>query len=396
MQEDRPLTIMRGLSIAMITHYQSSGSVYLHSLFDGHPQILTIPGIPQLDPIIQDTFESPLKALNMFNHVNPKFFNTLRMTPCDQNSVGLYRLGKKANEGIETDKKIFNAHYFECMRREAVTPQNIILSLYYAYGKAHGLDFNKISVILFHPHAVRRTIYMNNIFPNSKFLVTIRDSSRAYNSRLNLMKNKARLRNIKDSHLGLLIADANNVYEFLKHNMSMKIIRIEDFELYHRHIMTKLCKYLNIEYCSSLEKSTFGLKEYWGANTKYKSNTFLVSRHKKPLSLKRHELVLFGIINKDLNQITGYSSVKLTRIENKFWYLWLLLPFQEDFNWFKREFIYNESKGAVDYSGRRQSKLIIMLKLIYERLKLIRVVIRNSNENDNYLKIKKCLINSEY
>ena len=48
----KPMHFMNALTISMITHYQSSGSLYLHSLLDGHPQIMTIPGVPELDPII--------------------------------------------------------------------------------------------------------------------------------------------------------------------------------------------------------------------------------------------------------------------------------------------------------------------------------------------------------
>ena len=61
---------MSGLTTAMITHYQSSGSLYLHSLLDGHPQIMTIPGIPQLEPIIHGAFETSNQALNLFNNVD--------------------------------------------------------------------------------------------------------------------------------------------------------------------------------------------------------------------------------------------------------------------------------------------------------------------------------------
>ena len=46
----KPLQFMKRLNVAMITHYQSSGSLYLHSLLDSHPKIITIPGVPHLDP----------------------------------------------------------------------------------------------------------------------------------------------------------------------------------------------------------------------------------------------------------------------------------------------------------------------------------------------------------
>ena len=59
----KPMDLMNDLTVAMITHYQSSGSVYLHSLLDGHPQIMTIPGVPQLDSIIHGTFKDTEDAI---------------------------------------------------------------------------------------------------------------------------------------------------------------------------------------------------------------------------------------------------------------------------------------------------------------------------------------------
>ena len=67
-----PMEIMNSLKTVMITHYQSSGSLYLHSLFDGHPQVISIPGVPELDAIINGRFNNAQEALNEFYDTNPK------------------------------------------------------------------------------------------------------------------------------------------------------------------------------------------------------------------------------------------------------------------------------------------------------------------------------------
>ena len=56
------------------------------------------------------------------------------------------------------------------------------------------------------------------------------------------MKNKAKARNIVDTHVGLLLSDANNVYELLQHNMFMKIVKIEDFAEHSQFILMKFGK----------------------------------------------------------------------------------------------------------------------------------------------------------
>ena len=72
----------------------------------------------------------------------------------------------------------------------------------------------------------------------------------------------------------------------------------------------KIRVWLDIEYNTVLEISSFRSKLYWGANPNYKSNQFKISRHKKPLPLKRRELLLFEVINAKLNNITGYKNIK--------------------------------------------------------------------------------------
>ena len=105
-------------------------SLYVHSLFDGHPQVMTIPGVPHLDQIINSRFNSAKEALEVFNKANPKFYDTSKMTLSDLNSSGLYRLGKNADEGIVTDQVLFNHFFFECINDEDLTSKNIIYALY--------------------------------------------------------------------------------------------------------------------------------------------------------------------------------------------------------------------------------------------------------------------------
>ena len=127
---------MKRLNVTMITHYQSSGSLYLHSLLDSHPLIITIPGVPHLDPIINGHFNSAEQVLETFNKANPKFYDTSKMTYSDLNSSGLYRLGENADEGIVTDRKLFSSFFNECISNEELSSKNIIYSLYYSYAKS--------------------------------------------------------------------------------------------------------------------------------------------------------------------------------------------------------------------------------------------------------------------
>jgi hypothetical protein len=173
----------------------------------------------------------------------------------------------------------------------------------------------------------------------------------------------------------------------------MRLVKIEDFGEHSQYIILKLCKYLDIDFDVSLEISSFGEKLYWGANPEYKSNKFMKCLHTKNLLHKRTELLLFSIMNKELNQATGYHSVQLSWLEKKLILLWLFLPFSEDFNWLKSTFYNNEYKGLPDYSGNYPIRIIMFFWLIHERFVLLKIYFRNSYSKNNYNKIKKYLIN---
>ena len=99
-----PLDFMRSLQSVLLTHYQSSGITYLHSLFDSHPEIISIPGIPNLDHLMDQEYYTLQEALDLFNKANPKFFDTSKFSLLDMNSAGLYRLGENADEGFQLSK----------------------------------------------------------------------------------------------------------------------------------------------------------------------------------------------------------------------------------------------------------------------------------------------------
>ena len=87
------------LQIVSISHYQScTGSVFLHSLLDGHPEICTIPGVPNFMPLISSIYDSAEDAFKIFELSNPKFYDTSKMSRIDQNSSGLYCLGEAMDE----------------------------------------------------------------------------------------------------------------------------------------------------------------------------------------------------------------------------------------------------------------------------------------------------------
>ncbi len=381
------------LKIVSISHFQScSGTVFLHSLLDSHPQICSIPGVPNFVSLILSKYKTAEEALKLFEKSNPKFYDTSKMSLADENSAGLHNLGESIDEGIITNRETFHKYFFDHIDGEEITPSNIIISLNFAFSCTHNINTSEFRIILLHPHEPPIAFLYENIFPNSIHLLPIRDPMRAYCSQIKLSKERAEIRNRPYSPRGQLLAIASNLYEYYRRNMNVCLFRIEDLEPEKKeNILNSICFKLNINYHQSLNKSTFLSKPYWGANPSAKTKVFDITRHTKPIALKKYEMNLFAVINKQFNEVTGYPCKELSTLETFLSPIWLLLPLQEELQWFYNALIKRKYKGLKYSSGKTFYFIKPFLGLMTERIFLFKMFIRNVH-SDHYSKIRKSLL----
>lgn len=368
------------LKVIGISHFQScTGSVYIHSLLDGHPQLCSIPGIINLLPIIFGNFTSAVQALEVFEQANPKFYDTSLMTTKDDNNAGLFNLGEFGDEGIQTNRKVFVEFFHYHMSNELVTPRNVIYSIYYAYSMAHKLDIEKYKFLLLHPHSKYLAFSLNTIFTEMLHFIPIRDPMRAYSSEIKLRRERDESRSRAYSPRGQLVNIAANLYPYYKKNLNFLLLKVEDLGGKNQEqFLSLLASKLDIDYYDSLKCSTFMGKAYWGANPSHRTKSFDAKRHMKPLQLKRYEIVIFSIINHKYLKAVDYPLVNLTFLERIFAILYLLIPLQEEFHWFIDAFYKNSFKN-LSYGPNRVpfSKYKHFLGLVYDRLLVFYYFFRN-------------------
>ena len=83
------------LKIAAIGQFVSrSGTIFLHSLLDNHPEIITIPATIDINEfLINQKFSSADESYKIFEKNNPKFFDTSKFTIKDKHNSKLNILG---------------------------------------------------------------------------------------------------------------------------------------------------------------------------------------------------------------------------------------------------------------------------------------------------------------
>ncbi len=335
---------MKQLNVISISHVMPSGSVFLHSLFDSHPEVVTMPGYTDIFSIFNYSFDTPKKALELFNKYNPDFYDTSSQTIAKPGYGGLDTLGETANEGIITPEKEFKLHFLNCISNNELTPKNIILSIHYAYAKSHDLDIHDRKVIVMHPHYHDKAIFLHGIFGNTKCIVTVRHPVQTYFSCIKRTVDKAKIRGKCFNHASsYLYRESIGVAPLIDNNIKLKIVRIEDFEDNIEFIMRHLCKFIGIKYNGVLAQSTFGSKKYWGANPLYKVNAFSSSRHKSRNKITYVEENIFYLAFKKYCDSLGYELIKPKKYLSFFCIFTVFFPMKYDIYWLKNNFFMSKN-----------------------------------------------------
>jgi len=278
-----------------------SGSDFLQSLCDGHPQIMTFNGnfLPYYeffsDPIF---FNKKKKDLDLtvdkfiykyFHRLNSKydFFEKK------------YLMGHKRNQSIKINIHKFKKHLINFLKINTINTKNFYLSVHAAYELCLGYDILKKKVIVFHPHLLCEFFLLNKDFPNTHVLSTCRDPRSAFYSSvtnyLAYFKEKNTLQFFYEIFSNLL-RQIENINRHKKNNYT--IIRLEDLPL--KSLMINFSRLLNINYKKSLLNPTFA-KILWGEDT--------LSRKKYSLKWSKDR-----VNNNYKKKISNYDSLILNSI----------------------------------------------------------------------------------
>lgn len=327
-------------TVAITQVVSRSGTIYLHSLLDNHPEIATIPATININCLLNQNSLSPLEYYNLFKKNNPKFFDTSKFTLKDDRNSMLFMLGKNQSSGIKTDQKLFKEIFLKALQNQNINPRSVILSLYYAYNYCHKKDFSKFKLILLHPHEKKTTIKFNKFFKKTLYLVCLRDPIRAYESIIKKNKIISKLRNQIYYPSGQLLQSALDIYEFNREKMRMHFIKIEDLGFNTIKSMKKLADFLNIKFSkTTMSKSTFGGLEYWGNTPNKAFNHFDKRRHLIKSKLNKKDQMIIYLLNKEFMKALKYTNLKLSTLEKFFYPIILILPLNDEWKFIKKNFL---------------------------------------------------------
>ena len=329
----------KNYQIVNIGHFVSrTGTVFLHSLLDDHPQILSIPGVINFRNLLnKKTFYSIEEAFDIFDKENPKFYDTSQQNPSDIPDNGLYQLGEDKKDKIFTNKEDFKDMFLKNLKLlKDITFQNILISLNIAYGKVHDKDINKCKVILLHPHEKNDCIKFNNLFKGSKFLITVRNPINVYNSIIKMVKRRTELRNEHYYPAGQLVQSAKGLEDFRKNKMEMYILKFENLGVNLENEMKKICDFIKIDYNPSILKSTFGGKKFWGNNYYNPREKYVLNTTDIKETLSKKDIIILSEINKKIIKEFNYTDIVHKNYNHMFFLLSIFLPLKDEIDFIKK------------------------------------------------------------
>ncbi len=273
------------LQIVGIVYDGRSGSVFLQSLFDGHPQVLTTPAT-----VLTTYFEFwSTHGQEPLNDLIDRFcdcFATLFDSTADSTDCRLNELGPGRNEKIQVDRGRFREMLEPLLRGSRVDRRRFFVAVHLAYALCLSQEVEHKSLLVYalhEPDDARRLRWFGEDFPDGKILLITRDPRAGYASfvrhlvtRQDLLLGphavvqRGRLLNIVYAHaidgprrLATAIARAR-----------VRVVRLEDLHRDGSSTMRRTAAWLDVPFHASLLESTFNGMLWWGDITRPPLNGF--------------------------------------------------------------------------------------------------------------------------
>lgn len=267
---------LRQMKIFCLSTFGHNGVDWMHSLLDGHKEILIMPAF------------SYFRSLNRLKLRDEKFANL--------NEVNLNEISKEISKLFYEEKmyktqrrrflfnlkqkklfeKYLNNFLWFSNKLEKNIEKNIFFSIHYAFYKIRKINLKQKKIIIIQEHVPWHSYKYLEIF-KAKFIFMMRDPRAA------LAGTYVRFRKHFNKQMNPLQFDYSlfywsfsiNFHNFLLSNkINKRSIIIKNEDMHDNLVFTqkKLCKFLKVRFYPSLLKTTFLNKKWFGESSYLQSN----------------------------------------------------------------------------------------------------------------------------
>ena len=295
------VSVQSSKNIVALYGFGRSGSLFLHSLFDGHPDISTLPGYffkgwfnektwPLLQPnYAEDNWREKL-VLDICNYFEPQFDASSKKNVIGKpngdadwfaQNLGFTQLGKDRSEVLDLDQDKFKNSLIKLLESYSTINVKVCFELIHeAFHDAYRVTTNQDYVdktIFYHlhnPNYYERTSF-NYYYPHNKSLFIVRHPIQMLESWMKDQLNQipevlAVNASFEDNYEIIKILQSSNkiawaLQYFINPLNSMGIVKgvkLEDIKNDPQKTMNKMCKWIGIKNDPTLYKSEFMGKQF--------------------------------------------------------------------------------------------------------------------------------------
>jgi len=277
--------------IVCLLGFGRSGSLFLHSLLDGHPQISTLPGYffkgwfgentwPIFQPNFQEINWRQTLAEKICTYFEPQFNAHCKKnvigkpngnTEWFAKNLGFTQLGENRSEVLELDQQLFKSKFINLSQAYDKIDSRICFELIHkafhiAFRQNQNIDINSNKLILYHFHNPNYNEFSNFVcnYPSAKFLYVIRNPIQMLESWIAGYSNKINKTNNCFQNkiwFNLIVQRITRVFHYMYDPFNdlfeTRGVKLEDIKRNYQDLVPELKKWIGIDYNPELEKSEF-------------------------------------------------------------------------------------------------------------------------------------------
>lgn len=310
-----------------IQTYLCSGSTYIQSLLDDHPNLLGMPGIvamliPLAEPTIRAERDQGVDPISLG-------FKLLALLPFLDGRTpdvinGMDRLGESQSETACCDGELFAAWFGHFYAQRPATLATFLASVYLSYALASGRALTHAMWIC-HPIHETPIDYREMLepFPHNRIIYVIRDIDANYASTSRHLffnslqfNNHPRTANILTVLQGLFLDFGLNGFSDIRHDVPLypdcrdqcRALRLEDVKSAPRNAMAELANWLEIPWANSLLDSSFNGLTWWNRLHSPRSNQGVQDlERRRAATLSAKDRLLLRWIGAKRREAWGYA-----------------------------------------------------------------------------------------
>jgi len=273
--------------IAALLHFGRSGSGYLHSLLDGHPNVSTLPGVYMCGYFGREVWnrlsgggfqELPARFSQLYkvlfdarcpDKIPPAFVNDSFTSNSVGVAEGFTRMGTNRDTPLTLEHGRFVENFGGILNDLTdINHGQLFEAVHHAYEKTLGNRFSDKRLLFYHLHQNDPYGMANFLryFPKSKLLMIIRNPLKSCESWVLKDADIEKQNSYKYyyqtvNRINVMVTDLNcPAFQ----TQDCAAVRLEDIKKKPRETMRRLCAFLEIEEAPSLYESTMQGLKWWG------------------------------------------------------------------------------------------------------------------------------------